>query len=710
MCSETAHPQWAAKTWACSKAPELRVQKNYLKGRSNGAPFFAIDRREQQMHMKISNSIMSLVFLAVGTSVLVSTMLFLNLNASREKKASESRAEATAQVFSSAVAEPLARADTDSTLKILTALSRMPGIPYAAVRKKNGQLFAELGDTVILKTTSESPFLNIQIPDNVVATVPIVKSGTQIGTLEVVADTKDIQQAYWLSFRSVGIFAFLAALASMLLAMRLLRYITFPILALTAKIELISKANGFVVRTGTNKINEIAKLEDAFSHLMVEVKRRGASLEAMAFHDSLTSLGNRRAFQKHLEELVKLERPFCVILADIDHFQSYNQAHGHHGGDAILVETAARLKSIAENGQVFRIGGDEFAAVLDEVDQAEMLDFAARLSSAFVQQFWVNRVPVDVSTTFGAAHFPEDGMGSDDLIRNCGLALRQAKSQLIGKFAFYTNALGRTEHEEEKLAVELKSALKLGELELHYQMQVNLRSSLTTGFEALVRWKHAEHGYISPAKFVPLAERHGLIVDLGNWVFKQACQTLGEWLVAGHPAVQISINVSIAQLQGMHFISMVRETLQRYELAPQLICLEITETMFAGTAVSECSRILGELRNMGCSIALDDFGTGYSSLSYLHAFPIDKIKIDRSFVTNCDSIESVRRLLTGTVQLARTLGFDVVVEGVETRSELAVVSNLAADYVQGYVFSRPLPIAQALVEAQNFNMHKFLSA
>ncbi len=662
------------------------------------------------MRMKISNSIMSLVFLAVGTSVLISTMLFLSHNVAREKKASEERVEATAQVFSSAVSQPLAQKDRNETLKVLTALSRMPGIPYAAVRLKDGQLFAELGDTIVFANSSEHSTLTIPIPRNIIATAPIVKSGTLIGTLEVVADTQDLRQAYWASLENIGLFALAAAFVSMLLAMRMLRYITFPILALTSKIDLIRTANGFVGRAGLDKTNEISRLEDAFSHLMTEIDRRGASLEALAFHDPLTSLGNRRAFQKYIEQHVDSQIPFCIILADIDHFQSFNQAHGHDGGDAILVETASRLKSAVESGQVFRIGGDEFAAVSSTVDQAKMLDFAGNLSAAFVHPFLIRRASVDVSTTFGAAHFPEDGIAPDILMRNCGLALRQAKSQGLSKFASYTQEMGAAEYEEEKLVAELKVALKQGGLELHYQAQVDLTSGLTTGFEALVRWNHPEKGFVSPSIFVPMAERHSMIIELGNWVFKQACQALREWSNAGGPTWQVSINVSIAQLQGTQFVFMVKQTLYELQLSPKLLCFEITETLFAGASIAECSRILNDLRKMGCSIALDDFGTGYSSLSYLHAFPIDKIKIDKSFVTGCDSVSGVRRLLTGTVQLARTLGFQVVVEGVETLSELAVVSGLGADCVQGYVFARPLPIAEALAHAKKYRIRKTVSA
>jgi diguanylate cyclase (GGDEF)-like protein len=423
-------------------------------------------------------------------------------------------------------------------------------------------------------------------------------------------------------------------------------------------------------------------------------------LKYQAFHDALTGLPNRVCFEHQLLGAIsnakRQQSLLAVLFLDIDNFKNINDTLGHSLGDQVLHHFAQRLVSCVRNGDtVARWGGDEFVILLPQIHSAEdTIKLAKRITEVLKQCFELQQQQFYVKTSLGIAIYPQDGQDGESLLKNADAALYRAKERGRNHYQFYSSTMTSTASLLLKLENLLHKALENNQLSLHYQPQFKLKTGEITGLEALLRWYHPEFGQVSPGKLIPLAEQTDLIVPIGEWVLKTACEQSLFWQNTGVKPLPIAVNFSPRQFQQSNLVSMIFQTLQATGLPPHLLEMEITEGTIMQNEDFAC-QTLQELRIMGVQISLDDFGTGYSSLSYLQKFPFSTLKIDQSFIKVLDHIPHNLAIISAMITLGQSLNLRVVAEGVETLEQLELLRKLHCEEVQGFWFSRPLKAEDA---------------
>lgn len=447
----------------------------------------------------------------------------------------------------------------------------------------------------------------------------------------------------------------------------------------------------------TYKHNDRGELTGFISVItdITERKRSQEQLDHLAHHDPLTGLPNRLLFNDRLETAVAHARreqyELAVLFIDIDHFKNINDSLGHPVGDRFLRLVAERIiATLRASDTLARLGGDEFIVLLDEIrgpHDAGVL--ASKLRDCFLEPFVVDEHELHLTVSIGISLFPRDGRDAATLVRNADAAMYRAKDEGRNDFRFYTRDL--TESVFERLTMEsaLRGALERNELQVHYQPQVNLRTGAVIGAEALLRWQRPG-GMVSPAAFIPLAEESGLIIPIGQWVLETATAQMQRWLDHGVTLERLAVNIAASQIQRAPLAKMVRAALERSGLPPGMLELEITESsIMHGTERNFA--VLDELKSLGVRLAIDDFGTGYSSLGYLKRMPIDKLKIDQSFVFEVPDNANDVAITRAVIALAQSLGMNVLAEGVETEAQRRFLVEHGCNHGQGYLYSRPLP-------------------
>jgi diguanylate cyclase (GGDEF)-like protein/PAS domain S-box-containing protein len=417
----------------------------------------------------------------------------------------------------------------------------------------------------------------------------------------------------------------------------------------------------------------------------------------MAYHDGLTDLPNRAAFLQALAQMIEAcagtDEEFAVLSVDLDGLKEVNDVFGHAVGDKVLIEVARRVQTAARGGVVARLSGDEFGLIIDGKQPAAGLALAEQLSMALSSEFTIDGKSVRTGCTTGISVFPHNGSDAASLLANAGAALFRAKAKSRGSISVYEPEMDQQIRDRRVLHQDLSLAIKNGELSLYYQPQAIARhtkaSSEVIGFEALARWLHPVRGFVPPSDFIPLAEESGLIVEMGEWILRQACREAASWPMP----LQIAVNLSPAQFMHGDVVGLVHSILLETGLAPDRLELEITE----GVLIEDFDRglaLLRRLKSLGVRVSMDDFGSGYSSLSYLQAFPFDKIKIDRAFVMNLGRNPQSASIVRAVIGLGHGLGMSIVAEGVETQEQLAFLADEDCDAVQGYFIGKPAPIGQ----------------
>lgn len=429
---------------------------------------------------------------------------------------------------------------------------------------------------------------------------------------------------------------------------------------------------------------------------LTQLKRSEQQLEHLSHYDPLTDLPNRLLLQSRLEHAVEQARRHRggvgVLFIDLDRFKNVNESLGHPAGDELLREIAGRLRSgLREEDTLSRLGGDEFLIVIENLASPdELASIANKLIALTRQPFTLaGGQEVFVSASIGMSLFPDDGDSATELIQHADAALYKAKERGGNSFCFYSAGLTTAVNDRLQLEMRLRRALERDELRLFYQPLVGIEPGQRVGAEALLRWLPPDEPMVSPDRFIPLAEETGLIVPIGAWVLREACRQARAWLDAGLPFGVIAVNLSVRQFHQREIVSQVEAVLRETGLPPACLELEITESALMDE-VEHAVTTLDALRALGVSLAVDDFGTGYSSLAYLKRFPLDKLKIDQSFIRGLATDSNDQAIVNATIAMARSLGFRTVAEGVETEDQLAILRGLGCNGYQGYLLSRPL--------------------
>ena len=433
-----------------------------------------------------------------------------------------------------------------------------------------------------------------------------------------------------------------------------------------------------------------------------DIRRRKASqarIDFLAHHDPLTSLPNRALLRDRLEFVLSSARrrgsQVGLLFIDLDNFKTVNDSLGHAAGDQLLKVTALRIQACLRAGDVVsRHGGDEFLVLLPDLEGAQSsVPVAEKLLEAVSEPVELEGHSVSVSPSIGIAVYPRDGANADALIKNADAAMYLAKERGRSNYQFFNAGLSEAAYRTLELETRLRQAIRDEEFTVHYQPQVRIATGEVTGVEALIRWPQQNGGWIEPNDFIPVAEQRGLIRTIGAWVLREACRQNREWQLAGVQAVPVAVNLSMAQFRQRNFIQEVEAILAETGLDPRYLAFELTESMLLGDTV-ELVRTLERLRAMGVRLAIDDFGTGHSSLMHLKRLPIDKLKIDRTFVRDVPGDPDDVAITAAIIDLARNMGITSIAEGVDDRAQLEFLRSRGCDEAQGYLFARALPAAE----------------
>jgi diguanylate cyclase (GGDEF)-like protein/PAS domain S-box-containing protein len=419
----------------------------------------------------------------------------------------------------------------------------------------------------------------------------------------------------------------------------------------------------------------------------------------LAYHDDLTGLPNRRYIQKEIQSLIKSNKDgntakLAILFLDLDRFKVINDTFGHSNGDIFLTEVTKRLVGcLGENDQLARMGGDEFIFILtDFKDEDYVIEKAEQVLEQFVKPFNVKSIEFHTTVSIGIAIYPNNTISFEEFMVYADNAMYKAKSLGKNRYVFFTSDMINHSIEELKLETELRKALENNEFILHYQPQVCNKSGKIVGVEALIRWNHPTYGLIYPDKFIKSAEETGLITQIGEWVIEHACIQNKKWQDSGMGPLKIAVNLSTQQFFKLNLVGFVKHVLNQTGLDPKYLVLEITESMAMDYNYS--IYVLKQLKDIGICISIDDFGTGYSSLSYLKKFPIDYLKIDRSFVRDILEDDNDVNIVKAIITLAHNLRLKVIAEGVETKEQLDFLMKYNCDNIQGFLFSKPITAEQ----------------
>lgn len=428
-------------------------------------------------------------------------------------------------------------------------------------------------------------------------------------------------------------------------------------------------------------------------------------IKTLAYNDPLTGLSNRYILyekaQKAVEEAVKKNTTGALILIDLDNFKNINDSYGHSFGDMLLKEIGKRLDSSAKafNNTAFRLGGDEFIVLIENLENRDQCtEYLNKIIDSFSLPIRVGNRYIHVTSSIGISLFPDDSSNVEDLMKNSDCAMYYAKNKRKRKYMYYDSSMNAEIVEKMDLEEKLRKAIRNNEFSLYYQPQIDLKTGKIRGFEALIRWESPDYGMVQPLKFISIAEETGLIIPIGMWVLDTACRFSKFLLDEGYGRYSISVNISIIQLIQDDFVDIVKKVLNDTGLNPELLELEITESILM-ESIDQCHEKLEQLKKMGMKLSLDDFGKGYSSFSYLKELPVNILKIDKSFI---DDIGKNINLTESIVHLGHKMGLGIIAEGVEYGNQLDYLMKTDCDIVQGYLFSKPLPEKEAIEILKSF--------
>ncbi len=544
---------------------------------------------------------------------------------------------------------------------------------------------------------------------------PLIVNGQQVGVLFV---QSDLVLLYEDIIRNLVIaLAILAAalMIALLMSSWMQKFISEPIISLASTMKQISRKRDYTLRARQASNDEIGTLITGFNRMLDQIqvhhneqREAQSKIRQLAYYDSLTALPNRVLIKELLSvALTEADREnglVAVMFLDLDNFKWINDTLGHNAGDSLLQMVAKRLKSCVRasdginrnaesaTGDMARLGGDEFTIVLKHMESAnDIANVAQRMIDAVSKPYYILSNEVNVTTSIGIAVYPMDGKKVDVLLKNADVAMYHSKDSGKNSYHFFDEEMNQKMLQKINLEQDLRKAIERNEFEVYYQPKYDYNKDCIFGAEALIRWHHPERGFVSPDEFIPTAEDTGLIVEIGAWVLRTACLQAKQWQQSVFPDFSIAVNLSARQFSDEDLIQTISSSLEESGLAAEYLELELTEGVIMKSDQATL-QLLQDIKAIGIRIALDDFGTGYSSLRYISQFPLDVLKIDRSFVQNILTAGNDASITKTIITLARNLKFSVIAEGVEELQQMHVLHEYGCDRFQGYLISRPLPV------------------
>lgn len=660
-----------------------------------------------------------LVWASSTVAMLVASMAYVVLMAFllwSDRMALRASAEVTAQIMARNLVPAVLFRDAKAADEVLASLTLNEDVESAFVVVKGGNFFARyLGNGVDVRTQEQYAKNEPQVGTHfhwrmLDIIVPVDASPHFTGVHLLLRYSLDRLH------RRLGTIAMLALLASIIgvatwsvLQRHLLRPLLQPMSDLLGVMRTVSRTGDYSLRARSSSEDEVGELANNFNRMISQIERRDLALghelaerkktehqlDQAAHFDSVTGLANRHYFNRYVQDLSRSPgaRPsmFALLFIDLDNFKYVNDTFGHQVGDALLLSVAKRLKDTLRAGDlVARLGGDEFAVLLD---RPKSMDDATRLANnilqALAESFDCEGFSFHIGASIGLAMMPHHARSFDELLSCADAAMYEAKSHGKNNVQVWNQALSERSAQRFSIETGLRQALGNHELSLHYQPIIELATHRVVGMEALMRWRHPSMGPISPAQFIPVAEESRLVVTLGQWAVKTACEQAQNWSQK-HGPLYIAVNISARQFAEPGFISMLENIILSSGLPRDLLEIEVTETSLM-LQTSDTSQILKALHQRGFRLALDDFGTGYSSLAYLKRLPLGKLKVDRSFIRGLPDDAEDAAITQAILSMAQHMGLAVCAEGIETTSQAAFLRALGCQFGQGYLFGRPMP-------------------
>ena len=643
--------------------------------------------------------------LVVGVALSVAQIVF---DAYKTRQAVAEDAQRILDMFRDPSTQAVYSLDREMGMQVIEGLFQDDAVRMASIGHPNETMLAEKS-----RALQQSPsrwLTDLILGQERTFTTPLVGKGPYseyYGDLSITLDTGTYGQGFIVNSVIIFIAGVLRALA-----MGLVLYLVYHWLLtkpLSRIIEHLTSINPD--RPSEHKIpqlkgherNELGLWINTANQLLESIERNThlrheaeSSLLRMAQYDFLTGLPNRQKLQEQLDKILidagRRQRRVAVLCVGLDDFKSVNEQFTYQAGDKLLLALADRLRAHSGRlGALARLGGDQFALVQADIDQPyEAAELAQSILDDLEAEFALDHEGIRLRATIGITLFPEDGDSTEKLLQKAEQTMTLAKTRSRNRYQFYIASVDSEMRRRRELEKDLRDALGRNQFHLVYQPQISYRDHRVVGVEALIRWQHPEHGLVPPDLFIPLAEQNGTIIPIGEWVLDQACRQLREWHDQGFSDLRMAVNLSTVQLHHAELPRVVNNLLQMYRLPPRSLELEVTETGLMED-ISTAAQHLLSLRRSGALIAIDDFGTGYSSLSYLKSLPLDKIKIDKSFVQDLFEDEDDATIVRAIIQLGRSLGMQVIAEGVETAEQEAYIIAQGCDEGQGYLYSKPLP-------------------
>lgn len=649
--------------------------------------------------------------LIVGVALSVAQIVF---DAYKTRQAVAGDAQRILDMFRDPSTQAVYSLDREMGMQVIEGLFQDDAVRVASIGHPNETMLAEKSRP--LQPSSSRWLTDLILGKERTFTTPLVGKGPYseyYGDLSITLDTATYGEGFLVSSVIIFIAGVLRALA-----MGLVLYLVYHWLLtrpLSRIIEHLTSINPD--RPSEHKIpqlkgherNELGLWINTANQLLESIERNThlrheaeSSLLRMAQYDFLTGLPNRQKLQEQLDRILtdagRRQRRVAVLCVGLDDFKSVNEQFTYQNGDKLLLALADRLRAHSGRlGALARLGGDQFALVQADIDQPyEAAELAQSILDDLEAEFSLDQDQIRLRATIGITLFPEDGDSTEKLLQKAEQTMTLAKSRSRNRYQFYIASVDSEMRRRRELEKDLRDALSRDQFHLVYQPQISYRDHRVVGVEALIRWQHPEHGLVPPDLFIPLAEQNGTIIPIGEWVLDQACRQLREWHDLGFTELRMAVNLSTVQLHHTELPRVVNNLMQIYRLPPRSLELEVTETGLMED-ISTAAQHLLSLRRSGALIAIDDFGTGYSSLSYLKSLPLDKIKIDKSFVQDLLDDDDDATIVRAIIQLGKSLGMQVIAEGVETAEQEAYIISEGCHEGQGYHYSKPLQARELAV-------------